>query len=107
MSTISSLGAFVDQNHRLPRLGDTPAPWHHRGWLLAYVVLIHECSSSVNNRWGYHLRTLEARRLLDEPIPRVSLALLTPRWHPICVNGQQSLVTTVADGLISGHFSNG
>jgi hypothetical protein len=62
---------FVSQTQRFPRLGDDLAPWHFRGWLLAYVILIHEACPSVADRWGYHLRTLEARRLLDEPIPQI------------------------------------
>jgi hypothetical protein len=28
---------------------------------------------AVADRWGYHLRTLEAGRLLDEPIPQIAL----------------------------------
>jgi len=65
--------AFVNEHHQFPRLGDPLAPWHYRGWLLAYVILIHERCSTVADRWGYHLRTLEAGRLLDEPIPQIHL----------------------------------
>jgi len=66
------LAAFVHQVERLPRLGDAPAPWHYRGWLLPYVMLIHEICPSVGNRWGFYLRTLEVRKLLDEPIPQIT-----------------------------------
>ena len=31
---IPDLIAFVNQEHRLPRIGDSLAPWHYRGWLL-------------------------------------------------------------------------
>ena len=65
------LVTFVNQHQRFPRLGDALAPWHYRGWLLAYVILIHETCPPVADRWGYHLRTLEAGRLLDEPIPQI------------------------------------
>lgn len=72
--SVSSLDLveFVNQCHRLPRVGDALAPWHYRGWLLAYVILIHETCPSVADRWGYHLRTLEAGQLLDEPIPQIA-----------------------------------
>jgi len=57
---------------RLPRLGDTVAPWHYRGWLLAYVIQLHAIVPAVADRWGYHLQTLEAGRLLDQPIPQIA-----------------------------------
>jgi hypothetical protein len=66
------LVAFFNEQHRLPRLGDDVAPWLYRGWLLPYVILIHERCPAVANRWGYHLRTLEAGKLLDEPIPQIN-----------------------------------
>jgi hypothetical protein len=66
------LTAFVAAHRRLPRLGDTPAPWHYRGWLLPYVIELHALIPAVADRWGYHLRTLEAGRLLDEPIPQIA-----------------------------------
>jgi hypothetical protein len=37
LTTPPDLDAFVRREGRLPCLGDTP-PWHHRGWLLAYVI---------------------------------------------------------------------
>jgi hypothetical protein len=69
---IAELAAFVSRHHRLPRLGDVPAPWHYRGWLLPYVIQLHQLCPAVGDRWGYHLRTLEAGRLLDEPIPQIA-----------------------------------
>ncbi|MCC6420258.1 MAG: hypothetical protein IT429_18650, partial [Gemmataceae bacterium] len=32
------LDDFMARHGRLPRLGDSPAPWHYRGWLLPYVI---------------------------------------------------------------------
>jgi hypothetical protein len=67
----TDLGQFIGKQARLPHLSDEVAPWHYRGWLLPYVILIQERCSGVGDRWGYHLRTLEAGRLLDEPIPQL------------------------------------
>jgi hypothetical protein len=66
------LAAFMQRQKRLPRLGDVPPPWRYRGWLLAYVMELHGVVPAVADRWGYHLRTLEAGRLLDEPIPQIT-----------------------------------
>jgi hypothetical protein len=71
LTTPPDLDAFVRREGRLPRLGDTP-PWHYRGWLLAYVMQMRGLVPAVADRWGYHLRTLEAGRLLDEPIPPIA-----------------------------------
>jgi hypothetical protein len=73
------LTAFVRQTGRLPYVGDTPPPWHYRGWLLAYVVPLHAVVPAVADRWGYHLRMLEAGKLLDEPIPQVAFGPPDPR----------------------------
>jgi hypothetical protein len=66
------LMAFVNEHGRLPRLGDLPAPWKYRGWLLWYVIQLHALIPGVNDRWGYHFRTLEAGKLLHEPIPQIT-----------------------------------
>jgi hypothetical protein len=71
-SLLHELTAFFHKEHRLPRLGDRKAPWHFRGWLIHYVIMLHEHCPAVANRWGYHLRTLVADKLLDEPIPRIT-----------------------------------
>ena len=63
--------AFATAHGRLPALGDSPAPWHYRGWLLPYIIELHALIPAVTDRWGYHLRTLEAGKLLDEPIPQI------------------------------------
>lgn len=85
---------FLNREGRLPRIGDERAPWTYCGWMLPYVILLHAhplfgksrselvatfTSNSLYqrgighcpDRWGYHLRTLAAGELLDEPIPRI------------------------------------
>ncbi len=71
-TTPPDLTAFVQRGGRLPCLGDTPPPWHYRGWLLPYVIGLHGLVPAVADRWGYHLRTLEVGKLLDEPIPQIA-----------------------------------
>ena len=73
-SRAPDLAAFIDRQRRLPHLTDQPPPWHYRGWLLPYVILLHEHCPAVANRWDYHLRTLHARQLLDEPIPPIAFS---------------------------------
>jgi hypothetical protein len=68
----ADLGTFVAHFGRLPKLGDVPPPWSYHGWLLPYIVMLHESCSAVNNRWDYHTRTLAAGKLLDEPIPQTA-----------------------------------
>lgn len=71
-STVPSVCDFFNQHGRLPRIEDEgPRPWEYWGWLLAYVILANQMHPAVPDRWGYHLRTLDAGRLLDEPIPRI------------------------------------
>src|SRR5262249_23132278 len=48
-----------------------------------YVVLLHGRCPAVVGRWGYQLRTLEAGRLLDEPIPQVAFGPPDPRVFPL------------------------
>lgn len=59
---------------RLPRLGDEGAPpWSFRGWMLPHVMDLLPAESGVGRgRWRYWLRTMEAGRILDEPIPQVN-----------------------------------
>lgn len=71
----ADLAAFLARERRLPRRGDDPPPWRYRGWLLPYVILMHELCPAVADRWGYLLRTLEAGKLLDEPIPAITFGL--------------------------------
>jgi hypothetical protein len=76
---VSDLRSFIERHRRLPRLGDTPAPWRYRGWLLPYVIHLHALIPAVADRWGYHLRTLEAGTLLDEPIPQIAFTAPDPK----------------------------
>lgn len=90
---------FINREGRLPRIGDQRAPWTYCGWMLPYVIALHahpffgksldDKSRALSlvahttadlskrgighcpDRWGYHLRTLAAGELLDEPIPRI------------------------------------
>jgi hypothetical protein len=66
------LNAFLSRQHRLPRLGDRRRPWRYRGWLLPYVIELYALVPAVADRWDYHLRTLAAGKLLDEPIPQIA-----------------------------------
>src|SRR5581483_3138490 len=65
------INQFFLQNGRLPRLGDKIAPWEYRGWLRWHCQIAHGHPDIVD-RWGYCMRTLEAGRLLDEPIPHIT-----------------------------------
>src|SRR4051812_2105905 len=73
------LTTFIHQEQRLPRLGDPQPPWHYRGWLLPYVIQLHGVVPAVANRWGYHLRTLEAGQLLNEPVPQIAFGPPDPK----------------------------
>jgi hypothetical protein len=68
----ADLAEFVKRHQRLPRLGDDPAPWQYRGWLLPYVIGLHQLCPAVADRWGYYLRTRQAGVLLPDPIPQIS-----------------------------------
>lgn len=61
---------FFFEHGRLPKLGDDPAPWTYKGWTLPYVQAAH--GRLCPDRWGHWSAVVEAGRLLDEPIPRVS-----------------------------------
>jgi hypothetical protein len=69
---VHDLMAFLHQANRLPRIGDNRPPWTYRGWLLPYIILLHGQIPAVADRWGYHLRVLEAGRLLDDPIRQIA-----------------------------------
>jgi hypothetical protein len=58
---------------RLPHLGDEVPPWAYRGWMLPYVVALHERIPSTGNRWGYHLDQLAAGHV-NSAIPQVSFS---------------------------------
>lgn len=74
-TAVTSVCEFFNEHGRLPRLDDPgPRPWAYWGWLLAYVILANQMHPAVPDRWGYHLRTLQAGKLLDEPIPRIEFS---------------------------------
>lgn len=86
----ADLIAFLNAHERLPRIGDQRPPWTYRGWLLPYVILLHERIPAAANRWDYHLRTLAAGKLLEEPIPQIAFEQpdkrvfsLLPKWSQI------------------------
>lgn len=60
---------FVNEYGRLPRIGDDHDPWTFRGWLFPYLELC-EADPRVSPRYDYVNRTIEAGRLLEEPIPQ-------------------------------------
>lgn len=60
---------YILANGRVPTIADTPKPWTYRGWLMYYAMLYDP-----HKRWNYLQRTLDAGRVLDEPIPRIRFA---------------------------------
>jgi hypothetical protein len=66
-----SVDRFIMDHGRPPMLERDPvAPWKYRGWLRFTTQQCH-WHPGVVNRWGYYLRTREAGKLLDEPIPQM------------------------------------
>lgn len=63
---------FARRHGRVPALGDDPAPFSYRGWLL-WQVWMMSCHEQVVPRWPFYFKMLAAGRLLDEPIPRLDL----------------------------------
>jgi hypothetical protein len=70
VSSSPDINVFVVIHGRLPKLGDEIPPWRYRGWLL-YLVQIADWHPELPGRWGHYMRTLEAGKLLDEPIPQI------------------------------------
>lgn len=62
--------SFMEENGRVPLIGDAKKPWEYRGWLMYYRTMMEE-HPDVPARWGYWARTVEAGHLLDEAIPQV------------------------------------
>ncbi len=63
---------FVLEHGRMPFLSDPIPPWDYRGWLL-FQVQLADAHPGAPGRWLHYMRTMEAGRLLDEPIPRINL----------------------------------
>lgn len=77
--TYTQLCQFVQEAKRYPRLSD-PIPAHrYAGWVLPMIMDGHRLLPEVPDRWGYHLRILEAQQLPDEPIPQIEFL---SRPHP-------------------------
>lgn len=71
-TSAASLHTFLTTHHRLPRLGENPAPFSFHGWLLPYVVLAHRVIPETGNRWAYHLALHQAQSLPPDPIPFIT-----------------------------------
>jgi hypothetical protein len=67
------INEYVLRHGRLPFLGESPQPWEYRGWLLWHVQLA-DYHPNAPGRWRYYMRTMEAGRLLAEPIPHIDFA---------------------------------
>ncbi len=65
-----NLSRFFLDNGRLPFVGDEIKPWFYRGWLIPYLQM-SEAHPAVCPRYDYVLRSLDAGKLLDEPLPQV------------------------------------
>ncbi len=78
---------FIMKHGRPPFLIDERKPWSFCGWLLYYVQMAHSMGMC-GNRWGYHLRQMDAGKLLDEPIPQI-------KFHEN--GGDKSVLTEIAD----------
>jgi len=68
-----NLGRFFLENGRLPFVDDPVKPWRYRGWLVPYLQMA-EAHPKVCPRYNYVLRTLDAGKLLDEPLPKIHFA---------------------------------
>lgn len=77
-----SLSRFFLENGRLPFVGDKIKPWSYRGWLIPYLQM-SEHHPLVSKRYDYVLRTLDAGRLLDEPLPQIEfVSEFSPETKP-------------------------
>lgn len=80
--TTRTPGDFFLEHGRLPLLGDEIPPWHYRGWLLAYLLDLHEQMGRFNvgfgDRWGYVSRIRETGKLPDEPPPQIKFDRRAP-----------------------------
>ncbi len=67
----AQLCQFVREAKRYPRLSDPIPAYRYAGWALPMIMDGHRILRDVPDRWGYHLRILEAQHLPDEPIPQI------------------------------------
>lgn len=62
----------------LPRWSDEAGhkqPWTYQGWILPYIIRLHDHLFSPFNRWSYYLDTLTTGALLPHPIPELHFAM--------------------------------
>jgi hypothetical protein len=69
--SVDPLNLFIQQHGRLPKLGDQPAPYTYRGWLLRYVALAHAVIPTMKDRWGYHQSIMRTAQIPTTPIPYI------------------------------------
>jgi hypothetical protein len=86
------LQRFYADHGRLPHLGDPQAPWTFRGWALPYL-LEGEAQLGLPPRWDYYLKTVEAGRLLPDPIPQIAFND-TP--HPSVMRAIEQWISIIA-----------
>lgn len=77
--THDQLLAFSLKNGRSPTPDDDVPIWCYRGWMLTRIAELHSTTAACNDRWGYHMRTIMAGRVLDEPIPKIVFGEANPR----------------------------
>lgn len=70
-SQLHDLDAFVAGHHRFPRLGDLRSPWTYPGFLLPYVIQLHNLHPHMPDRWGYYQQIRECG-LTSDPIPQIA-----------------------------------
>lgn len=63
---------FMQERHRMPKLGDDLAPWRFPGWLLMYRWMC-EGHPGVAPRWSYFMEVCSGR-LPEAPLPSIHWA---------------------------------
>ena len=66
-----NLGRFLIEHGRLPIVTDDVKPWSYRGWIVPYIQMC-ELHPDVAPRYGYVERTIQAGKILNEPIPKIN-----------------------------------
>jgi len=62
----------------MPRVGESPAPWEYRGWLLFYAQEIQRTHPAIPDRWGYLADTIAQKRFASTPIPKIEFVSSPP-----------------------------
>lgn len=117
---------YLIEHGRLPRMGEDPQPWAYRGWLLPYVIALHEHPyfgkentpddvpkehvrvGNCPDRWGYYLNIRATEQLPDEPIPRVDFRpeheTVVRKWWESETKGIGQLLHIVENHVQSSAF---